>query len=155
MSVHAASDTASCPPAWRLFLPESWDGPDAAGRREACRIPEDEHHQPKWRLALGMLDELAGLGLRPAALVADAGYGANADFRHGLEDRGPAYVLQVKGEMTPTARALNSTSRDMADSVPNRCRATGPVPSPYASTCWPSDGNRGGPWSGARGPRLR
>ncbi|MFJ9075034.1 IS701 family transposase [Streptomyces sp. NPDC102278] len=100
VSVHAASDSASCPLAWRLFLPVSWDLPDMAGRREACRIPEDEHHQPKWRLALDMLDELARIGLRPAALIADAGYGANADFRHGLEDRGLAYVLQVKGEMT-------------------------------------------------------
>ncbi|MBT2472703.1 IS701 family transposase [Streptomyces sp. ISL-66] len=100
VSVHAASDSASCPLAWRLFLPASWDGPQAAARREACRIPADVHHQPKWRLALDMLDELADTGLRPAALVADAGYGANADFRHGLEDRGLAYVLQVKGEMT-------------------------------------------------------
>lgn len=47
-----------------------------------------------------MLDELAEAGLRPAALVADTGYGANADFRHGLEDRGLAYVLQAKAEMT-------------------------------------------------------
>ncbi|MGP3686902.1 IS701 family transposase [Streptomyces sp. IBSNAI002] len=100
VSVHAASDTASCPLSWRLFLPQSWDGPEAAQRRAACRIPESEYHRPKWQLALEMLDELAGIGLRPAALVADTGYGANADFRHGLEDRGLAYVLQVKGEMT-------------------------------------------------------
>ncbi|MFD9065848.1 transposase [Kitasatospora purpeofusca] len=33
-------------------------------------------------------------------LVADTPYGANADFRHGLEDRHLAYVLQAKGEMT-------------------------------------------------------
>jgi SRSO17 transposase len=100
VSVHAVSDTASCPLSWRLFLPESWDDAEAAGRRAACRIPEDEHHRPKWQLALDMLDELAGTGLRPAALVADTGYGANADFRHGLEDRHLAYVLQVKAEMT-------------------------------------------------------
>ncbi|WP_329393173.1 IS701 family transposase [Streptomyces lydicus] len=100
VSVHAASDTASCPLAWRLFLPESWDTPKAASRREHCRIPEDERHRPKWLLALEMLDELDGTGLRPAVLVADAGYGANADFRHGLEDRGLGYVLQVKAEMT-------------------------------------------------------
>ncbi|MCY0940781.1 transposase [Streptomyces sp. H34-S5] len=43
---------ASCPLAWRLFLPASWDGPDAAARREACRIPAEEQHQPKWRLAV-------------------------------------------------------------------------------------------------------
>ncbi|MFE9927687.1 transposase [Streptomyces sp. NPDC005533] len=81
-------------------MPQAWDRPEAAGRREACRIPETEHHRPKWQLALDMLDELAGTGLRPAVLVADSGYGANAGFRHGLEDRGLAYVLQVRGEMT-------------------------------------------------------
>lgn len=41
-----------------------------------------------------------GAGLRPAALVAEADYGANADFRHGLEDRSLPYALQLKGEMT-------------------------------------------------------
>ncbi len=100
VSVHAASDTASCPLSWRLFLPASWDGPDAAGRRKHCRIPDTVHHRPKWQLALEMLDELDCLGLRPAVLVADTGYGANADFRRGLEDRGLAYVLQAKVEMT-------------------------------------------------------
>ncbi|WP_329485087.1 IS701 family transposase [Kitasatospora sp. NBC_01246] len=103
VSVHALSDTASCPLSWRLFLPESWDSPAAAGRRAACRIPEDEHHRPKWQLALDMLDELADTGLRPAVLVADAAYGANADFRHGLEGRFLAYVLQARGEMTAHA----------------------------------------------------
>ncbi|RLV73864.1 hypothetical protein D3C57_131600 [Streptomyces rapamycinicus NRRL 5491] len=103
VSVHAASDTASCPLSWRLFLPTAWDTPKAAARRRACRIPDGERHRPKWELALEMLDELDGHGLRPAALVADTGYGANADFRHGLEDRGLAYVLQAKGEMTAHA----------------------------------------------------
>ncbi|MFE9414027.1 IS701 family transposase [Streptomyces sp. NPDC006704] len=103
VSVHAASDTASCPLSWRLFLPQSWDGPESAPRRAACRIPESEHHRPKWRLALDMLDDLAGIGLRPAVLVADTGYGANADFRRGLEERGLAYVLQAKAEMTAHA----------------------------------------------------
>ncbi|MFJ5120750.1 IS701 family transposase [Kitasatospora sp. NPDC088548] len=78
VSVHALSDTASCP-----------SHGTGRRRRAACRIPEDEHHRPKWRLALDMLDELA-----------DTAYGANADFRHGLEDRFLAYVLQAKGEMT-------------------------------------------------------
>ncbi|MFJ2027201.1 transposase, partial [Streptomyces sp. NPDC087897] len=94
------SDTASCPLSWRLLLPSSCDGAEAAGRRARCRVPEEEHHRPKWQLALDMLDDLATVGLRPAVLVADAGYGANADFRHGPEDRGLAYALQVKGEMT-------------------------------------------------------
>nr|WP_308279499.1 transposase [Streptomyces avidinii] len=54
VSVHAASDTASCPLSWRLFLPSAWDGPQAAARRAACRIPDSEHHRAKWQLALEM-----------------------------------------------------------------------------------------------------
>ncbi|WP_399218671.1 IS701 family transposase, partial [Streptomyces sp. SAJ15] len=68
VSVHAASDTASCPLSWRLFLPATWDGPNTQARRRACRIPDTEHHRPKWQLALDMLDDLAAAGLRPAVL---------------------------------------------------------------------------------------
>lgn len=126
VSVHAASDTASCPLSWRLFLPAIWDGPDAEARRRACRIPDSVHHRPKWQLALDMLDELAATGLRPAALVADTGYGANADFRRGLDDRGLAWVLQVKGEMTAHGQ----------DAVPHRpdYGGLGPRPLPRYRT---------------------
>ena len=72
---HAVTDTASCPLDWRLFLPERWDDagaatPEAAAiraRRARAGIPEQVRHRPKWQLALDMLDELAGWGLRPAA----------------------------------------------------------------------------------------
>ncbi|MGC5005507.1 transposase [Streptomyces sp. DT203] len=67
-----------------------------AGRRAGCRVPDEEHHRPGWQLAVDMLDELATVGLWPAVLVADTGYGANADFRHALEDRG----LPGQGRMT-------------------------------------------------------
>ncbi|MFC9973913.1 IS701 family transposase [Spirillospora sp. NPDC127200] len=103
VSVHAATDTASCPLNWRLFLPVAWDGPCAAGRRARCGIPEAEHHRPKWRLAIEMLDELAALGLRPAVVVADTDYGNNAMFRRALAARGLAYAVQVKGELTAHA----------------------------------------------------
>ncbi|MFD3420991.1 transposase [Streptomyces decoyicus] len=45
--------------------------------------------------------------MRPAVLVADTGYGANADFRRGLEDRGLANVLQAKAEMTAHGEAAD------------------------------------------------
>ncbi len=111
---------------WRLFLPGSWDRPKSASRRAHCRIHESEHHRPKWQLALDMLDELAAVGLRPAVLVADTGYGANADFRHGLEDRGLAYTLQAKGEMTSHAESA----------VPYQppCGGLGPRPLPRYRT---------------------
>ncbi|MFC9621308.1 transposase [Streptomyces sp. NPDC056930] len=54
VSVRAASDTASCPLSWRLFLPQIWDSPEAADRRAHCRIPDGERHRPKWRLGGGV-----------------------------------------------------------------------------------------------------
>ncbi|MFC0528279.1 IS701 family transposase [Phytohabitans kaempferiae] len=142
VSVHAVTDTASCPLDWRLFLPESWDaakaGPaavkaakakqrktlknapravasaapadvDAAAvaaaateaarqRRRKSAIPEDEGHRPKWMLAIEMLDELAGHGLRPPLVAADCGYGDSGPFRAALDERGILYSVQVKGE---------------------------------------------------------
>src|SRR3954449_5133590 len=88
VSVDAVTDAASCPLNWRLFLPQGWDDagaatPEAAAairaRRARAGIPAGERHRPKWALALEMLDELAGWGLRPPVVVADAGYGNNAD----------------------------------------------------------------------------
>jgi SRSO17 transposase len=55
VSVSAVTAQASCPIAWRLFLPAEW-GDDP--RRVACRVPDDVGHQPKWQLALEMIDEL-------------------------------------------------------------------------------------------------
>ncbi|MFF7581204.1 transposase [Streptomyces sp. NPDC008061] len=138
VSVHAASDTASCPLAWRLFLPRSWDGSQAAGRRARCRVPDEEHYRPKWQLAVDMLDELAMAGLRPAVLVADTGYGANADFRHALEDRGLAYALQVKGEMTAHAE----TAEPYEPPYGGLCPATAPAHSTCVNMCWPPAATR-------------
>ncbi|MFB6603637.1 transposase [Streptomyces noursei] len=76
-----------------ILLPHA---PEAVARCRTCRILDGEHHRSKWCLALAMLDKLAGIGLRPAILVAETRYDANADFRHDLEACGLGYVLQVK-----------------------------------------------------------
>lgn len=60
VSVHAVSDTASCPLQWRLFVNEEWAA-DAVRRRKTG-IPDEVGHREKWRLALDVLDELAGWG---------------------------------------------------------------------------------------------
>ena len=106
VSVNAASDRASCPLGWRLFLPESWD--QDAERRERARIPEEVRHVPKWQLALEVLDELIGWGLERRVVQADGGYGDITAFRVGLEQRELEYVVQVKGV----------TSAQPADAVP-------------------------------------
>ncbi|MBC6463874.1 transposase, partial [Actinomadura sp. HBU206391] len=69
---------------------------------------------------LDMLDELAGWGLTPPVISADAGYGDNNAFRLGLEERGLDYVLAVKA----------STSVHAVDAVPETV--------PYKGTGRPS-----------------
>ncbi|MFD9041166.1 IS701 family transposase [Streptomyces bottropensis] len=98
VSVHAVSDTASCPLNWRLFLPQEWA--EDTVRRNRTGVPEDIGHREKWRLALDALDELAGWRLVPPVVVADAGYGQNADFRAALADRQIGYVVGIRGDLS-------------------------------------------------------
>ncbi|MFD6857881.1 IS701 family transposase [Rhodococcus sp. NPDC060090] len=109
VSVHAATDAASAPLDWRLFLPESWDDqsttdPEAVAaitaRRMRSAVPTGEHHRRKWELALEMIDELIEWGRVPPMVAADAGYGDATAFREGLTDRGIGYVVAVKGATT-------------------------------------------------------
>jgi SRSO17 transposase len=95
VTVNAATDRASCPLGWRLFLPASWD--QDAERRAKAKIPDDVRHVPKWQLALDIVDELIAWGLERRVVQADGGYGDITAFRVGLEQRELDYVVQVKG----------------------------------------------------------
>lgn len=117
VSVHAATDAASCPLDWRLFIPESWDdtyaqtneaAEQAATRRVKAQIPDTVRNRPKWELALEMLDELASWGLAPPLVCADAGYGEIGAFRTSLTQRAVPYIVQVKSStsMHPAAAAF-------------------------------------------------
>ncbi|WP_317930777.1 IS701 family transposase [Streptomyces cellostaticus] len=98
VSIHAATDTASCPLQWQLFLPKEWASD--ISRRTLTRIPPEVTHREKWRLALDMPDTLAAWGMTPPAVVADAAYGTNAHLRAALSDRGIDYVLAVRADVT-------------------------------------------------------
>jgi SRSO17 transposase len=121
VSVHLVNEHASCAADWRLFCPESWDdaaladpvvAAAAARRRQRAGIPAGVRHREKWRLALDMIEEMAGPGgwgvldlvtaaggSRPV-VAADIGYGDNALFRQQLTGRGWQYAVAVKGGTT-------------------------------------------------------
>ncbi|MCR8695275.1 IS701 family transposase [Rhodococcus pyridinivorans] len=127
VSVHAATDSASAPLDWRLYLPESWDDqrcddPETASaitaRRQRNAIPDEERYRTKATMALEMLDELISWGRTPPVIVADAGYGDSATFRQGLTDRDLTYVVAVKGatlahpaETVPAAPSYSGRGR--------------------------------------------
>lgn len=100
-------------------MPESWDDrkatdPDKAARarrrRERCAIPDDQRHREKWRLALDMIDELAGWSLPARPVV--AGYGDASGFRQGLTDRGLTYVVAVNPIATAQPAAASPVTPD-------------------------------------------
>src|SRR3954447_11645158 len=93
VSINAVTAQASCPIDWQLYLPSQWDHDP---RRQACRVPDEVRHEPKWKLALDMIDELVGWGLEPAPVLGDCAYGDITEFRLGLEERDIPYVLDVK-----------------------------------------------------------
>lgn len=110
VSIDAATDGASCPLDWRLFLPEEWD--QDRERRSRAHVPDEVCHEPKWRLALEMIDELRAWGLEPPVILGDGGFGDITELRTGLEDRELSYMLQVKGSTSAYAQAIKPERPD-------------------------------------------
>ncbi|PKV82669.1 SRSO17 transposase [Streptomyces sp. TLI_146] len=98
VSVHAATDVASCPLEWDLFLPEEWA--DDVRRRQAAGVPATIGHVAKPSLALSLLDRLATWLPSVPVIVADAGYGRSVSFRFALEERGWSYLVAVDPKET-------------------------------------------------------
>jgi SRSO17 transposase len=104
VSLNAATDEASCPINWRIFLPAEWE--DDAERRAKAHVPEEVRHREKWRLALDMIDQARGWGLGVPVVCTDAGYGDITEFRAGLSARGIRYVVQVKASTSAYAHDI-------------------------------------------------
>jgi SRSO17 transposase len=152
VSVNAASDEASCPINWRLFLPEEWDQDSV--RRAKAHVPEDAHHKPKWQLVLDMLDELAGWGITPRAICGDGAYGDITEFRQGLAQREIPYVLDAKAatsalpesarpeRLPPKATGRPTASRYRGPFSSLRQLALAAGPEAAEEVCW-REGSRG------------
>jgi SRSO17 transposase len=123
VSINAATQDASCPLDWRLFIPKEWDeeGEFNQQRREKAKLPEDIHHTEKWRLALEMIDELIGWGIKPPVMLGDGAYGDVTGLRTGLEERAIDYVLDVKG-------ATSAYREDVKPSQPPKPEGRGRPP---------------------------
>jgi len=111
VSITAATEDASCPLNWRLFIPTEWDEQTEfnKNRREKAKLPEDVHHVEKWRLALVMIDELISWGIKPPPILGDGAYGDTTELRSGLEERGLDYVLDVKGTTSAYGEEVKPT----------------------------------------------
>src|SRR3954465_13595477 len=94
VSLTLAGQEVPLPVGLRLFLPEEWIKDPA--RCAAAGVPETESiSRSKGAIALAELDRLRTAGVRFGLVLADAGYGASAAFRHGLDTGGLRWAVGI------------------------------------------------------------
>ncbi len=93
VSLHQAAGEESTILDWRLYLPKSWT--EDPQRRAEAGIPAEVKFQTKWQLALELIDEARGWGLRCGVVLGDAAYGEVTEFRQGLETRQLPYAVGI------------------------------------------------------------
>jgi SRSO17 transposase len=94
VSLTLAQGEVPVPVALRLFVPEAWVADPKrcarSGVPEAAVVPRS-----KGDIALSELDRLRSESLRFGTVLADAGYGSSAAFRHGLDERGLRWAVGI------------------------------------------------------------
>jgi SRSO17 transposase len=118
----ADEPTSSAPLHWpvtaQLYLPEAWASDSA--RRAKVHIPTTVPFQTKPELALALVDQARAWGVPFAWVVADAGYGDNPAFVHGLDDRHIAYVVGISSTFGVRLPAEVSAAVPVLPSRPRR-----------------------------------
>ena len=119
VSLTLAQGEVPVPVGLRLFLPDDW-----AADPQRCAhagVPEaDMVVRAKGEIALAELDRVRTAGVRFGCVLADAGYGTSAAFRHGLDERELLWAVGI-------ARNQRVYGKDV-QLVPPTGRARKPVP---------------------------
>ncbi len=94
VSLSVANEGASLPVAWRLYVPEIWlDDPE---RRQKAKIPDEIVFQTKPQIAIDQIRTALAARTPVGVVLADAGYGADGEFRRELSDLGLVYSVGVQ-----------------------------------------------------------
>lgn len=94
VSLSVANEGASLPVAWQLYLPEIWlDDPE---RRQKAKIPDEIIFQTKPQIAIDQIRAALAAQTPVGVVLADAGYGADGEFRRELTDLGLVYSVGVQ-----------------------------------------------------------
>src|SRR6202451_2061629 len=98
VSLSVATEQASLPIAWRLYLPEIWA--EDRRRRKKPGIPEEISFATKPVIALQQIRKAVEEEVTTAPVLADAAYGNDSQFRKGLSELGVQYVVGVQKSTT-------------------------------------------------------
>ena len=95
VTLSVATEHASLPIAYRLYLPEGWA--DDPARRAVAGVPEEVAFRTKPAIALDQIRRALADGVPAGVVVTDAGYGNDTGFRDGVTARGLPYVAGIQG----------------------------------------------------------
>src|SRR3954465_14920900 len=95
VTLSVATEAASLPVAYRLYLPEAWAADPA--RRALAGVPEEVGFATKPSIALDQIGRALADGVPRGVVVTDAGYGNDTDFRDGVTALGLPYVAGIQG----------------------------------------------------------
>src|SRR3954454_5534983 len=95
VTLSVATEHASLPIAYRLYLPEGWAGDPA--RRAVAGVPEEVAFRTKPEIALDQIRRALADGVPAGVVVTDAGYGNDTGFRDGVTAQGLPYVAGILG----------------------------------------------------------
>jgi SRSO17 transposase len=91
VSLSVATETASMPIGFRLYLPEAWaNDPE---RRKKAGVPEEIGFQTKPQIALTEIQRAQEHGVPTGVVLADAAYGNDSQFRAQLTACKLAYAV--------------------------------------------------------------
>ncbi len=93
VSISLATDEASLPMAYRLYLPKEWA--EDKSRRRKAGVPPEIAFATKTKIAVDQLKALLAQGYAKHCVLADAGYGVDTAFRQWLTDQGLPYAVGI------------------------------------------------------------
>ncbi len=98
VSLSVATEKASMPVAYRLYLPQSWV--EDRKRRKKTGVPDSIQFQTKPEIALAQIRRARERGIPQGVVLADAGYGTDTGFRAELTKLEMAYVVGIQSTTT-------------------------------------------------------
>jgi SRSO17 transposase len=105
VSLSIATEHASLPIAWRLYLPKEWA--EDQERREKTGVPPEISFQTKPQIALEQIRKAVAAGVPVGSVLGDAAYGDDTKFREGISELKLRYTVGVREPTTvwPSGKA--------------------------------------------------
>lgn len=123
VSLSVANGQDTVPVDMQLYLPESWASDEE--RREKARIPEDVLFQPKWELAVDMLQRARAHHVPLGTMVlADSDYGRAGAFRAAIRALNLRYGVGVQKQQAVYWHGTTHTAAELAAKIPRSERRT-------------------------------